>query len=498
MMTKTDALELLADKREASYALGMAGALIHWDAATTGVPEKSLKMRGAAAGWLGGEAFSRFVAPDTLSAIETLEGCLDELDEKEKAMVRELGLKYRKAHAVPPEEIKAFQALTAQAENVWEKAKGANDFSLIEPYYEKIFAFNRRLCDWYGYEDHPYDALLDDYEKGATVKMADVFFSLLREKITPLVKMINESGKKPRELSGEFPIEKQRELTRWLCDVTGYDVKRGKIGEVEHPFCTRVTRNDVRITTKYHEDNLLSSVYSVIHEAGHAIYEQNMAEELDEYGLGEAASMGMHESQSRLMENMIGRSRAFAEILLPELKNIFGGLKDWDNDMLYRAINIVRPSLIRIEADELTYCLHIIVRYELEKALINGEIKVKDLPGLWVEKYKELLGICPPDYAKGVLQDVHWSAGLVGYFPSYAIGNAYAAQYMAAMKKVVDVDAGLRAKDLSKATKWLGENVHRHGELYLPDELVRRATGEGFNPKYYVDYLQEKFMGLYS
>jgi carboxypeptidase Taq len=223
-----------------------------------------------------------------------------------------------------------------------------------------------------------------------------------------------------------------------------------------------------------------------------------MNEELDRYALADSPSMGMHESQSRMLENMVGRSQAFADILLPQLKDMFDGFTDWDNEMLYRAVNIARPSLIRIEADELTYCLHIIVRYELEKALLNGEIKVKDLPGLWADKYEELLGIRPPDYAKGVLQDVHWSAGLVGYFPSYAIGNAYAAQYMHAMKKVVDIDASIRGNNLSPVIGWLKENVHQYGELYLPDDLVRRATGEGFNPSYYVDYLQKKFTELYK
>ena len=496
-MTKKEALDLLAEKLEAIRALGLASGLIHWDAATTGIPEKSLEVRGNAAGWLGGESFSRFIAPDSIKAIEVLENHLDELNELEKAMVREWGRNYRKAQAIPPEEMKAYDSLLAKAESVWEKAREKDDFAMVKPYYEKIFAFNRRMCDWYGYKDHPYDALLDDYDKGTTVEMADEFFSLLREKITPLVKMINASDKKPPEIKGTFPIEKQRELTKWLCDVFGYDKTRGKIGEVEHPFCSTITRNDVRITTKYHENNLLSSIYSVIHEVGHAIFEQNMPEELDEYGLGDAASHGTHESQSRLYENMIGRSRAFAEILLPKLKELFDGFEDWDSEMLYRAINVARPSLIRIEADELTYCLHIIVRYELEKAIISGEIEVDDLPELWATKYEELIGIRPENYSKGVLQDVHWSAGLAGYFPSYAIGNAFAAQYMHAMKKVVDVDATIRAKDFKPINEWLKENVHRHGEVLLPDELIKRATGESFNPTYYVQYLKEKFEDLY-
>ncbi|MDR0325955.1 MAG: carboxypeptidase M32 [Oscillospiraceae bacterium] len=497
-MTKEQALSLIAQKREAIRALNMASALMHWDAATSGVPEKSLTARSAAVGWLGGEAFGRFIAEDTLQAIETLEGVLDRLDERERAMVREMGRKYRKIKAVPTEEMKEYRALTAQAEPIWEKAREKNDFAMIQPYYEKIFDFQRRLCDWFGYQKHPYDALLDDYEKGATVEMLDGFFAQLREEIAPLVKMIGQRGSAPREIKGAFPIAKQRGLTPWLYSFVGFDASRGKVGEVAHPFCITISRDDVRITTKYHEDDLLSSLYSVIHEAGHGLYEQNMDASLESYGLDDCASMGMHESQSRLYENMIGRSRAFAGVLLPKLRELFDGFGDWDAETLFRAINIARPSLVRIEADELTYCLHIIVRYELEKALLAGEIKVCDLPGLWADKYEELLGVRPPDNAKGVLQDVHWSAGLVGYFPSYAVGNAYAAQIMQAMRKTVDVDGAVGKGNLAPVEAWLCENIHRHGELYRPDELLRRATGEGFNPAYYVAYLKEKFTELYK
>jgi len=497
-MTKQQALDLLAQKLEATRALNMADTLMHWDAATLGVPEKSLVSRGAATGWLAGEAFSRFIAEDTLEAIETLEAVDGELTELELAMLREMGRDYRKAKAVPPEEMQAYYALTAQAQSIWEKARETNKFAMIQPYYEKVFDFNRRLCDWYGYTDHPYDALLDGYEKGATVEMLDSFFALLSNKIAPLVKMIGESGKQPREIKGIFPIEKQRELTPWLCKFSGYDISRGKIGEVEHPFCTAISRNDVRITTKYHEDSILSSLFSVIHESGHALYEQNMDEELESYGLAIEASMGMHESQSRMLENMIGRSRAFAGVLLPKLQGLFDNFTEWSEEELYRAVNIARPSLIRIEADELTYCLHIIVRYELEKALLTGEAKVCDLPGLWADKYEELLGIRPPNDAKGVLQDVHWSAGFVGYFPSYAVGTAYGAQIMRAMRKTVDVDGVAIKGDLSPVAEWLKQHIHCHGALYEPAELLRLATGESFNPAYYVEYLSEKYTDLYK
>jgi carboxypeptidase Taq len=253
----------------------------------------------------------------------------------------------------------------------------------------------------------------------------------------------------------------------------------------------------VRITTKYHVDKLTSSVYSVIHECGHALYEQNMSGELERYGLARAASMGMHESQSRLFENMICRSRAFAGLLLPKLLEQYDYFAAWDEEMLYRAVNIARPSLIRIEADELTYSLHIMVRYELEKGLMTGEIKPAELPGLWDDKFEEILGIRPGNMASGVLQDVHWNRGLVGYFPSYAVGTAYGAQIVNAMRKSVDIDAAIRNSDLSPVSGWLKENIHRHGAMLLPDDLLRQATGEPFDPKYYVTYLSDKFTALY-
>jgi len=496
-MTKQQALELIFEKIEVSKAINSAAAIIHWDAATLGVPEKSLEARGATSGWLDGESFRRFISPDTFEAIETLEAVSGELDVNEKAMIRELGRSYRKLKAVPPEEFQEFSNLTSKAQVVWEKAREKRDYEMILPYYEKVFEYNRKLCDWYGYENHPYDALLDDYEKGATVEMLDKFFAALREKIVPLLKEITSRSNQPKEITGNFGVAKQRELMPWLADITGYDRSRGKVGEVEHPFCTTINRNDVRITTKYHDDSLLSAVYSIIHECGHGVYEQNMSEDLEKYALADCASMGMHESQSRLYENMIGRSKAFAERLLPKLRDKFDYFSDWNEDMLYRAINIARPSLIRIEADELTYSLHIMVRYEIEKSVLTGEMKVADLPGIWSDKYDEIIGLRPENLAEGVLQDVHWSMGAVGYFPSYAVGTAYGAQMMNTIKKTIDVDAAVRKEDLSPVTGWLDKNIHKVGNLLLPDDLLKQATGESLNPTYYADYLSEKFTELY-
>ena len=496
-MTKQQALDTLFEKIETIRSLTMAFSLIHWDAATTGVPVKSLAARGAATGWLNAESFRRFIAPDTLECVETLESLSDDLSANEAAMVREIGRKYRKFKAIPPKEFQEYSSLVAQAEPVWETAREKRDYGMMLPYYEKIFDYQRRLCDWYGYEKHPYDALLDEYEKGANVEMLDAFFNPLREKVSPLIKEISKLGKQPQEISGRFDISKQRELMPWLTDFVGYDRERGKVGEVEHPFCTTVNRHDVRITTKYHENNLMSALFSIIHESGHAVYEQNMDESLAPYGLDDCASMGMHESQSRFYENIICRSQAFAGLFLPVLRGEFDYFSSWDEDMLYRAVNIARPSLIRIEADELTYSLHIMIRYELEKELITGSIKAADLPALWDDKYEELLGMRPENLAEGVLQDVHWSGGAVGYFPSYAVGTAYGAQMLYAMKKSLDVDAIISSGDISAITGWLKDNIHAKGSILLPNDLLKQATGEPFNPKYYVEYLSDKFKTLY-
>ena len=498
-MTKQEALDLLLGKIKDGKSFHLAHALIHWDAMISGVPEKSQAARGAAEGWLSMEHFKRMMAPETLEAIETLEAHDSELTETERAMVRVTGRTYRKAKAVPPEEFGAFRALVSESNQVWEKAKEKCDYEMMLPYYEKVFEYQRKLCDWYGYEKHPYDALLDDYEIGANVEMLDGFFSALRKEIVPLLKEITNKGEKPEELKGSFDIDRQRELLPWLADFTGYDRARGKVGEVEHPFCLTVNRDDVRITTKYYEDNLCSAIYSIVHECGHGIYEQNMSKDLEPYSLADCASMGMHESQSRLYENMIGRSKPYAERLLPKLQEKFDFFKSWDAEKLFRAVNVAKPSLIRIEADELTYSLHIMVRYELEKGLMEGKIKASELPTLWADKYEELLGIRPQNLAEGVLQDVHWGLGLFGYFPSYAVGTAYGAQMMHVIKtkENIDVDAALRKEDLSPITNWLKENIHKQGSLYLPEELLKRSTGEVFNPQYYVSYLKEKFTELY-
>ena len=299
-------------------------------------------------------------------------------------------------------------------------------------------------------------------------------------------------------LSFYAPIEKQRILSDHLMEVLGVDRAHCGIGETEHPFTTSFTKYDCRITTHYYEDALASSLYSVVHEAGHGMYDMGPRDEYAYTCLGGGVSMAVHESQSRFFENIIGRSRAFVKVIAPKLRELFPELEKAADEDLYRAFNESHPSLIRTEADELTYCQHIMVRYELEKALFDGKITAKDLPGEWNRLYKEYLGVDVPDDTHGVLQDTHWSGGMFGYFPSYALGSAYGAQLLEKMKESFDVFGAVEKGDLAPVRRWLEENIWQHGSLYTPTVLMEKAFGGKFDARYYVDYLTEKFTEIYG
>ena len=412
-------------------------------------------------------------------------------------MVRDIARTYRLNKAIPIDELEKFSALTTEADSVWRTAKEKSDFAAVAPYYDQIFGFMRRVADWRGYDEHPYNALLDEYEIGLTVHTLDEFFQALRGTIVPLLRKVADSGKRMREVSGKFPIDKQRALAARLAALVGFDSSRGRLGETVHPYSLTVNPDDVRIAVAYHEDDLLSTVFSTIHECGHAIYNQGVRKDLYPYGLSDSMSMGLHESQSRFYENILGRSRAFSGVLLNLLREQFDYFRDWSADELYAAVNVARPSLIRTEADELTYCLHIMVRYEIEKKIMQGEVHAKDLPELWSTLYQEYLGIHPKNHAEGVLQDTHWSGGMIGYFPTYALGSAYAAQLLHALSKSVSWAQDVANGDFSTAGRWLRENVHANGGLWLPEEVLAKAAGKKFNPVYYTEYLHGKFDELY-
>ncbi len=424
-----------------------------------------------------------------------------ELDDLQRREVELLRRDYDQTSKVPQQEYTAFTRLINEAESVWEKAKSENDYESFGPYIIKIAETLRTFAGYYDPEAKPYDVWLDQFERGLTMEQLDSFFSQLRETIVPLVKRIGEEGVEVDDsfLRQEFPVEQQKKLSEYLMGVLTIDRKYCAISESEHPFTTDFSRHDVRITTHYYPDKMASSMYSVIHEGGHALYELHTGEELMYTRVSGGISMGVHESQSRLFENLIGRSEAFIELIFPKLAELFPTqLAGVTPRQFYRAVNKCQPSLIRIEADELTYCLHIMVRYEAEKRLLEGTVSQEELPGLWADLVKEYLGIEVPDDTRGVLQDSHWSGGSMGYFPSYAIGSAYSAQIMNRMQEDLNVDGLIRKGDLKPIVSWLADKIWRFGQRLDPTQLIEQACGKPFDPSYYTDYLTKKFSEIYE
>ena len=333
-----------------------------------------------------------------------------------------------------------------------------------------------------------------------TTQILDVFFKKLRDNLTPLIAKIGAAAPVDDSfLTRDYPIDVQRRFSDYLLEVIGADKTRCVIGETEHPFNATFGNHDVRVTTHYYENSLDNSMYSVIHEGGHALYELGCEDRYNYTAVSGGVSMGVHESQSRFYENIIGRSREFIGYIFPRVKEFFPEqLADVTADMFHRAVNKVTPSLIRTQADELTYCMHIMVRYEIEKQIIGGTLAVKDIPAEWNRLYKEYLGVDVPDNARGCLQDSHWSGGSFGYFPSYALGSAYGAQMLHVMEKELgDIWADIARGDLSRVTGWLKEHIHRYASMYQPGELFEKTCGK-FDAQYYVDYLTEKYTRLYN
>lgn len=489
-------LEALQLKRHAyEHAMGV----LYLDAVTV-APSGTAEGRGRTMGVLSEESHRIFANEKTGELLDYLGDHLDELDLQTKREVEELNREYRQISRIPAEEYAAYSVLINNAEAVWHQAKGESDFASFRPYLEEIIEYNRRFAAYYDSSKKPYDALLDQYERGTSMEVLDNFFSLLKKRLVPLLRSI---GEKP-QIADKFlyrpcPIAKQRQLAEYLMGLLGMDRRYSAIGETEHPFTTNFNNRDVRITTHYYQDDFASGMFSVIHEGGHALYELNIADELQYTCLGTGVSMGVHESQSRFYENIIGRSKPFLGFLLPKLQELFPeNFADIDLDMFYRAVNKVQPSLIRTEADELTYPFHIMVRYELEKRLMDGSLAVAELPEAWNSLYRELLGVEVPDDKHGVLQDSHWSGGSIGYFPSYALGSAYGAQMLHVMESEMDVWGPVAAGDLAWIGNWLRENIHQFGGLRTPKETVEYACRGEFDPGYYLDYLENKYSSIYG
>lgn len=495
----SQAMKALDKLQQTNAAYNHAMGVLYLDA-TTAAPSDSWEGRGKTMEVLSGLQYDLVANPENGALLAYLESNLDELDAVRRRQVEVLRKNYDQMFKIPAEEYVAYNVLTNDAQAIWAKAKNENDFAAFCPYLEKIVEYNRKFASYFASEKEPYDALLNEYEEGITMEVLDQFFSQLRQTIVPLLgKIATAEQLDDSFLYRHYPLDVQRKFSDYLMDVLGLDRRFCGIAETEHPYTTNFNNHDVRITTHYHENNVASSMYSVIHEGGHALYELGADSDYNYTILSGGVSMGIHESQSRFYENLIGRSESFIHAIFPRMQAFFPEqLSDITPEMFYKAVNKAQPSLIRTEADELSYCLHIMVRYEIEKQLIAGTLKVSDVPEQWARLYREYLGVEVPNDREGCLQDSHWSGGMLGYFPSYALGSAYGVQMLRAMEKELgDVFTDVAKGDLSRMNTWLRENIHTHASFLKPNVLFEKVCGK-FDAAYYTEYLTNKFTTLYN
>lgn len=493
-----NALKVYNETNKKLKALSLAGFLIGWDMQTE-MPK--MADHGEQMATLSEMEYNVATAPEYKQAIDVLFNNKQKLDEVLAHEITVMKEENDKLSKIPVEEYVAFSSLTNEFYNVYVECKQTSNYEKALPYYQKIIEYRHKYVKWL---ETPalkgYDVLLDAFERGMTISDYDKFFGLLKEKLLPVIAKINAKPKKEFKWANKnFPVEKQKQFQEYLRGVLGFTPDHTVIKESEHPFTSNNTITDVRITNHFYENNFASSIYSAIHEIGHGIYELQVTPEIDKTMSGGGASMAMHESQSRFMENLIARSHAFWEAHFDKLKEVFPAeLEGITVDDMFEYVNSVECSLIRTEADELTYSLHVLIRYEIEKGIMAGEITAEQIPEKWNALYKEYLGVTVPDNKNGCLQDVHWAYGEFGYFPTYALGSAYASQIYSAMNKDIDIEGAIRVGDMAKITNWLKEHVHKYGSSKFSKDILRLATGEDFNPAYYVDYLVNKYSKIYN
>ncbi len=483
--------------------LKSAFAVLNWDKDVF-MPPKGSGPRAAMLGYLAGELHDKVLSQEFRGLLREAKAAADagELSPGDRAIVREVWRDVSREEKLPVEFVKELTQVTSEAYHVWMDARRKKDFKLFAPHLTKIVALKRREAELVGFVQSPYDALLDTFEPYATTQEIAVALGDLKNFLAPfLVKIRNSKARVSRgAIAGDFDIEKQKAFCALAARQVGYDFDAGRLDVSAHPFSTSFHPLDSRITTRYNRSEFMQSISGVIHETGHALYEQGLPAARFGTPLAEAVSLGIHESQSRLWENLVGKSRAFWIYFYPLLQKEFPvPLRNVPLESFYRAINTVEPSFIRVEADEVTYNLHIILRFEIEKALIEGEIGVDDLPRIWNSKMKELLMLDVPDDSLGVLQDVHWSGGMIGYFPTYSLGNLYSAQFFAAARRdIPTLDDEMARGEFGRLLTWLREKIHVHGKMYSAQELVKNATGEKLNSKYFADYISRKYGEIYE
>jgi len=498
----SEKLEQLKQRLGEVSDIGRAASVLGWDQQVN-MPPGGHEARGQQLATLSKIAQEKFIADEVGQLLEELKKEYADADPEsdEAALIRVTSRDYDKARRVPPEFIQEQAIVSSKAFEAWVEAKGKSDFSIFRPHLEKVVELTHKYVSFFPAGNHPYDTLLDDYEPGMKTEDVKAIFDGLRPKQVKLIKSIAKS----KQVKDDFLFKKfnEKKLNDFGVNVItrfGYDWNRGRQDKAPHPFETTFSVNDVRITTRYEEDNPIAMLFSTMHESGHAMYEQGINQAYERTPLSGGTSLAVHESQSRLWENIVGRSLPFWEYFYPALKKAFPTQLDGVSlKSFYKAINKVEPSLIRVNADEATYNLHIMLRLELEIGMVEGTIAVKDLPEIWNAKMKEYLGIVPPNDAKGVLQDIHWSGGSIGYFSTYALGNLISAQLWEKVhKNIRDLDDQISKGNFSELLGWLRKNIHQYGHKYEPQALVQKVTGSKITPEPYVRYLTKKYSEIYG
>ena len=485
-------LELM---RYYEHALGIMGFDFE-----TSVPKKAMDKEGETMSFFSNQLFKIEKSKTFENLVIDLHKELDSLDYLDQVLVKQLYESYMKVKNMTPKMELEMSKVFNQAYIDWLEAKNKKDYSLYVPSFKKVIAMAKKEIEIRDERlDDLYDNMLNDCEKGLLQKELDVFFNDLKVGLIELLNKIKASKKVIRSdfLSRLVPIYKQEAFSRYLLELNGYDFNRGYLSTTEHPFTTSIAIDDARVTTHYHEDMVLSNIYSVVHEGGHAIFMQNEPKEDYDHFINDSISCGEHESVSRFFENVIGRSKAYVHLIYPKFIETFNEFSDVSEEELYEAINIVTPSLIRTEADEVTYCLHIVIRYEMEKRLVSGDLKVEDAKDEWNRLYKEYLGVDPSNDSEGILQDVHWTSGF-GYFPSYAIGNAYNAMYLKELKKEHDFDELVSKGDFNTINNWLKEHVFKEANHLDPKDWIKQITNKELSAKDFLEYLNDKYKDIYE
>ena len=483
--------------------LQRSAAVLAWEQQTY-MPPGGASARAEQLATLGGLAHRMFVTDEIGGLLAELEQSAGDwgYDSDEACLLRFIKRRYERERRIPTDLVAELARTTAIAQEVWVQARKAADYPMFKPYLRDVLSLRRQQAECLAPYDHIYDPLLDEYEPEMKTAEVRAMFASIKDDLVELVGTISERADAVRDeaLHGDFDIERQRVFGLEVAQKFGYDLERGRQDEAPHPFCTHFSSDDVRITTRFDPTFLPSALFGTLHETGHALYEQGVDPRLARSGMDTGISLGGHESQSRLCENLIGRSRPFWRYFFPQLQAVFpDALANLDLESFYRAINRSAPSLIRVEADEVTYNLHVIIRFELELDLLTGMLDIDELPGAWNEKYQRYLGISPENDAEGVLQDIHWSMGAIGYFATYSIGNLLSVQlFNCAREALPNLDADIAAGDFDSLLGWLRDNIHHHGSKFTPRELVQRVTGGDMDARPYMAYLREKYSDIYD